>query len=116
MLNEILEVIQSIVVAGYGRHDLDEEGSSITCIDYRSGKAQRHAIEYHLTEKGKHCMPTCVCACVCARHKCGWRAQRDLMHGCIRERWILHVGIVLKYPVIYLYKVATVNVVTCSDY
>lgn len=50
-------------------------------IDCSSGKAQRRAIEDHLTEKGKHCVPTCVCACVCARHKCGWRAQRDPMHG-----------------------------------
>ena len=58
-------------------------------IDCSSGKAQRHAIEDHLTEKGKHCVPTCVCACVCARHKCGWRAQCDPMHGlhgCIWDR------------------------------
>lgn len=97
ILNEILkEWFDQLLLSGCERSDVDEEGSNITyIIGYRSGKAQRRAIEYHLTEKGKHCVPTCVCAYVCARHKCGWRAQHDPMHGCIRERGVLHVGIVL---------------------
>lgn len=90
-------------------------------IDCSSGKAQRRAIEYHLTEKGKHCVPTCICACICARHKCGWRAQRDPMHGYTgayeSECRVSHVGIVLKCAVIYLYKTVAVtqwHVLTCS--